>query len=65
MEEDEVVRLLLALIIVLSTLSVFTVNGCSNPDIPAEEGKQLTQNNTPVTGSNMTGQYQTATFALG
>ena len=58
-------RILLILIIVLSTLSVFTVNGCGNTDIPAEEGKQLTQKNTPVTGSNMTGQYQTATFALG
>lgn len=64
-EEDGLVRIFLALILLISTISVITANGFGNINTPAEEEKTLTQNNTPVIGDNITGQYKTATFALG
>lgn len=60
-----VVRIILSLIILVSTLSVVIANGCGTTSVPVEEGKTMTENIIPMTGNNTTGNYRTATFALG
>jgi hypothetical protein len=60
-----VVRIILSLFLLISSLVVVTTNGCGNTDSPAEEVKKMTENIDPMPGENMTEGYRTATFALG
>jgi hypothetical protein len=59
------VRIVLSLLLMVSALTIITTNGCGNTAFPIEEGKTMAEGVNPASGSNVTGEYKTATFALG
>jgi len=59
------VRVVLSLFLLVSTFTIITTNGCGNTDFRTEEGKTMAESVSPVSDSNMTGGYKTATVALG
>jgi hypothetical protein len=59
------VRIVLSLFLLISAFTLFTANGCGNSDLATEEEKIMAESVSPTPGSNMTGEYKTATFALG
>jgi hypothetical protein len=61
----EVVRILLALLLLMFALTASTVNGCKTPGSKVEEEITMTEKADSLAVSNMTEGYKTATFALG
>ena len=58
-------RIVLSLFLLISTLTIFTTNGCDNIDFPIEEEIIMVEHVNPIPDGNMSGGYKTATFALG
>jgi len=58
-------RIVLSLVLLITVFALFVTNGCGNADIPIREVITMAESVNPVPGSNMTGGYKTATFALG
>jgi hypothetical protein len=63
-EEKEVVRKILSLVVLVSAFTLVVTNGCGNTDL-SEEGKVMTGNLNTIPVDNVTEGYKTATFALG
>jgi len=59
------VRIVLSLFLLVSVLTILTTNGCDKSEISREKEVKVTENINFTPGTDMTGEYATATFALG
>ncbi len=58
-------RFVLSLFLLISAVTIVTINGCGNNDSPIEEGRIMMESNLDLPVSKITAEYETATFALG
>lgn len=59
------VRIVLSLVMLISTLAVITTNGCGNTSVSIEERKTMPEIVNSIQDGYMNEGYKTATFALG
>ena len=58
-------RIILSLLLLVSALTVIATNGCGNTEITQEKEVKVVEKINSTSSIDMTGEYATATFALG
>ena len=58
-------RIVLSLFLLVSALTILATNGCGKSEITREKEVKVAEKINSTPSSNMTGDYATATFALG